>query len=182
MQTTNIITVDSDNIQTGSDSVINCHLGDGIRHRAITVFIKNSQNKFLLTQRSLFKPLWPTYWDAGFSTHQRSNESLANCAERRALEELGIKNLKANDFENIFSYEYHLPWNEVFSEWEINHILIANYDGKINLNHKESSDMQWLSWLELIKLIESKKALVAPWLEIAVGQINKNNQLLTYFN
>ena len=174
--------VDADNNQIGSDSVINCHLGNGKRHRAITVFIKNSQNKFLLTRRSLFKPLWPTYWDAGFSTHQRINESLNNCARRRAFEELGIKNLKTDDFKNIFSYEYHLSWNEVFSEWEINHILIADYDGEINLNHKESSDIQWLSWSELEKLIENKKELIAPWLEIAVRQIKKNNQLLTYFN
>ena len=163
-----LILVDQNDTEVGTISKLNAHLGDAKRHRAITAFLVNDKKQFLLTKRSLKKPLWPTYWDAAFSTHPNIGETVQECCERRSQEELGIK---TKSYKDHFSYEYSIKWSEIFSEWEINHILVSNFDGKITPNTEEVSIYRWLSWKDLNNFCFDKKNLISPWLQIALKKI-----------
>jgi isopentenyl-diphosphate delta-isomerase len=175
---TNIILVDSNDNQTGEISVVNAHLGDAQRHRAITAFLRNDDDRFLMAKRSLKKPLWPTYWDAAFSTHPRVGETVEACCARRSQEELGIA---TQNYSDLFTYEYHLRWNIVFSEWEINHILIARFNGEPKLNPEEASDYTWMNWQEILEWSKDSQSVIAPWLTIALKQIVSDPKLLSHF-
>lgn len=177
----NLILVNEQDQQIGSDTVINCHLADAKRHRAVTAFLRNSQGQYLIAKRSLKKPLWPTFWDAAFSTHPRVGETVVDCCVRRSIEELGIP---SNGYKDLFNYEYHIRWNIVFSEWEINHILIATLKDPVqptNLNPDEVSEIAWLTWDELTHWVASQPDNIAPWLIIAIKQIQTTPQLLNHF-
>ncbi len=179
----NIILVDENDQQIGKISVLDAHLKNARRHRAVTVFIKNNKGELLITKRSIKKPLWPTYWDGAYSTHQRVGELDQDCCQRRLFEELGQKiNL---EFKYLFKYEYHIKWSEVFSEWEINHILIAEVNGDFdltNINSEEISEYKWVSFDYMIKLINNGELQFAPWLKIAITKIQVDKKLLKYFS
>jgi len=167
----NIILINQNDEAIGETSVLDAHLGEAKLHRAYTAVLKNNKGEILLTRRSLKKPLWPTYWDGSFSSHPRIGETLENSCMRRAKEELGIK---TSAYKDLLSYSYHVRWNALFSEWEINHILTAEYNGTIKPDSDEVSEYRWMSWEEAVKFSLDSKNLIAPWWEMAV----KNSKLL----
>lgn len=170
----NIILINSQDEAVGETSVLDAHLGEARLHRAYTAILQNTKGEILLARRSLQKPLWPTYWDGSFSSHPRVDESLEQSCERRVKEELGIE---VKGFKDLFAYTYHIRWNVVFSEWEINHILIAEYNKAfVNPDPEEVSEYKWMSWGEAREFSVDKKNLVAPWWIIAI----KNNKLVIY--
>jgi len=167
----NLILINQGDSQIGETDIVDAHLYDGKLHRAFTAILQNKKGEILLAKRSLKKPLWPTYWDGSFSSHPRVGETLEAACERRVFEELGVK---AYNFKNLFSYTYHIKWNVVFSEWEINHILIADYDSvDLEPDPDEVSEYQWMAWEEAIKFSMDKYNQVAPWWVLAV----KSNKL-----
>lgn len=164
----NIILVNQNDEAIGETSVLDAHLGEAKLHRAYTAILKNKKGEILLTRRSLEKPLWPTYWDGSFSSHPRIGESLEQSCGRRAKEELGID---VKGFRELFSYEYHIRWNTVFSEWEINHILIAEYNSDfIKPDPDEVSEYKWLKWEQAVKFCLDKNNLISPWWVMAIEQ------------
>ena len=54
-----LILVDPDDNETGFLSKAECHDGDGVLHRAFSVFLFNSNGELLLQQRAAGKRLWP---------------------------------------------------------------------------------------------------------------------------
>jgi isopentenyl-diphosphate Delta-isomerase len=63
----------------------------GVLHRAVSVFIFNSNNELLIQRRSLEKYHTPGIWSNTACSHPRNNESTLSCANRRLFEEMGIK-------------------------------------------------------------------------------------------
>ena len=62
----------------------------GALHRAVSVFIFNSDNQLLIQRRSLAKYHTPGIWSNTACSHPRNNESTISCANRRLFEEMGI--------------------------------------------------------------------------------------------
>ena len=191
----NLILFDQNDQQIGEASVIDGHLHDGRRHRAITAFLRDENGRFLMTKRSLTKPLWPTYWDAAYSTHPRVGETVEACTIRRSKEELGTQigtgdpTCRPNNTQSVFtdhlSYEYHIKWNAAFSEWEINHILLANIPSTIDLNNinpEEISDYQWMTWDQITDWVQKDSDLISPWLTIAIQKIQMDPELKKIFS
>ena len=57
-----LILVDSDDIEIGHLHKDKCHDGNGLLHRAFSLFIFNENGDVLIQQRSAQKRLWPLYW------------------------------------------------------------------------------------------------------------------------
>lgn len=176
-----LILIDKNDRRTGEVGKIEAHLGRGRRHRAFTAILRNKNGEILTTRRSLKKPLWPTFWDVSFSSHPWVGESLEEACVRRAKEELGIKIEKVK---RLFKYEYHRRWSEAFSEYEINHILLVEYNGKLELNPEEISECKWLKICDLkdeifrqcsipkdgqAGQVGKKAEIFAPWAQIAMS-------------
>jgi len=156
-----ILIVNKNDEVIGLDTKENCHLGNGILHRAITIFIFNDKNKILLTKRSVLKKLWPDFWDTSCSTHVRQDETHEQAGERRLKEELGF----TCKLKSILKFQYQAKFKNIGSENEICALLIGNYTGDINPNPDEVSDYKWISVEQLKKEINSPD--ITPWLKIA---------------
>ena len=74
----------------------------GALHRAVSVFIFNSDNQLLIQRRSLEKYHTPGIWSNTACSHPRNNESTISCANRRLLEEMGM----ITKIKPIFSFLY----------------------------------------------------------------------------
>ena len=70
-----LILVDDQDREIGSEAKSVCHKGSGILHRAFSIFVINSDNQLLLQQRSDSKPLWPLYWSNTCCSHPRLGET-----------------------------------------------------------------------------------------------------------
>ena len=56
-----LILVDLDDNRVGTLNKTHCHDGDGVLHRAFSLFIFKPEGEFLVQQRSAGKRLWPPY-------------------------------------------------------------------------------------------------------------------------
>lgn len=162
-----ILVVNKNDEVVGLDTRENCHFGNGILHRAITIFIINDKNEILLTKRSILKKLWPDFWDTSCSTHVRQNETYGQAGERRLKKELGFScKLKL-----VSKFQYQAKFQNIGSENEICALLIGNYTGKINPNSDEISIYKWISVEQLKNEINNTD--ISPWLKIAFKKYSK---------
>ena len=156
-----ILIVNGNDQVVGQDTRENVHFGNGILHRAITIFIFNDKKEILLTKRSFSKKLWPDFWDTSCSTHVLQNEAYEQAGERRLYDELGFScKLKL-----ISKFQYQAKFKNIGSENEICALLIGNYAGDINPNSDEISNYKWIG-IEQLKN-EINNADISPWLKIA---------------
>jgi 16S rRNA (adenine1518-N6/adenine1519-N6)-dimethyltransferase len=63
----------------------------GLRHRAVHVFVINRHGDVYLQKRSHLKDVHPLVWDSSAAGHLDVGESYAACAVREAFEEIGIQ-------------------------------------------------------------------------------------------
>jgi len=156
-----ILVVNENDEIVGLDSKENCHSGNGILHRAITIFIINNKNEILLCKRSTSKKLWPNFWDTSCSTHIRQDETHEQAGERRLKEELGF----SCELKFISKFKYQAKFQNIGSEKEICTLLIGNYKGDINPNPNEVLNYKWVSVEQLKNEINDTD--ISPWLKIA---------------
>jgi 16S rRNA (adenine1518-N6/adenine1519-N6)-dimethyltransferase len=86
--------VDADDRVIGQASRREVH-AQGLRHRAVHVFVFNSQGELLLQKRSHLKDLCAEKWDSSCAGHLDSGESYPQCAARELDEELGLTHVDA---------------------------------------------------------------------------------------
>ena len=86
-----LIVVDEDNNVLGYQPKADVHAGDGILHRAFSVFLFDDEGRVLIQKRAASKPLWPGFWANACCSHPRRGETEAEAAVRRITEELGIE-------------------------------------------------------------------------------------------
>ena len=96
-----VILVDENDIAIGDMEKMEAH-HKGELHRAFSVFIFNSKNELLLQRRALNKYHSGGLWTDSCCSHPRVNEDLLKAAERRLVEEIGIK----TKLEEVFSFIY----------------------------------------------------------------------------
>jgi isopentenyl-diphosphate Delta-isomerase len=174
-----LLLVDIADSQIGQIDKLEAHLNHGQLHRAFTAIIKNDDACVLVTKRSSYKLLWPNFWDLSFSSHPWVGEDLSSACQRRAFEELGAS---ISGFQKLFAYKYQIRFNQLYSEHEFNHILLANFNGHIKLNSEENSDYQWIKIADLATWLSKNSKIVAPWVNLAFNQEKKNKLNLNLFS
>lgn len=142
----------------GSMDVRTAHDGEGVRHLAFMVLIRNAQGQVLLCRRSLCKRLWPGYWENSCSSHPMPGESHREAAERRLQEELGFTTV----LDSIGVFEYHALDGGAGAEHEVCAVLTGLHDGDMRPN---SAEVQECVWTDLGRLLAAKEPTNwAPWL------------------
>ncbi len=169
--------VDENDRVIDSVSKIDCHRGKGIRHRAFSVLIFDSEDRLLMQQRSLEKITFPGIWANSCCSHpldiENENgdpvEGVIHASKRKMLQELGIPlEVSSNwEFNHIGRFEYSCRWDDDWIEHEIDHVLIVRASPNLSINRNEIKDTKWLNHQEIIQMLEGenewKDAIVAPW-------------------
>ena len=135
----------------------------GALHRAVSVFIFNSDNQLLIQRRSLIKYHTPGIWSNTACSHPRNNESAISCASRRLFEEMGmISTLKP-----AFSFLYKSELSNNLIEHEFDHVFIGFSNKKPNLNSQEVCDWKYVDEISLRNLLEDNIDAFSPWLKMS---------------
>ncbi len=81
--------VDEHDQVTGQSSRGEVHR-QGLRHRAVHIFLWNARGDILLQKRSALKDVAPNTWDSSAAGHLNSGEEYDAAAAREIVEELGV--------------------------------------------------------------------------------------------
>ncbi|MBP72767.1 MAG: hypothetical protein CMA70_04205 [Euryarchaeota archaeon] len=171
--------VDKQDNVIGSETKRTCHWGSGIRHRAFSVLIFDSQGRLLVQKRSAEKITFPGVWANSCCSHpldmkseNDGSEGVENAARRKLDQELGIplEITETWSFHHIGKMEYSCRWDKDWIEREIDHIMVVQADTEVNHNENEISDVLWVDPLEIGRMMEGNgkwnDEVVAPWFRL----------------
>jgi isopentenyl-diphosphate delta-isomerase len=154
-----LILVDESDNELGHLSKADCHDGDGVLHRAFSVFVFDDLGRLILQQRGSQKRLWPGYWSNSCCSHPRKGEGMDIATVRRLEEELGI----AVDLEFVYRFQYQAGFGEFGSENELCSVFLGRCTGAVKPNETEIDAVRFVDIVELQKEMEDSPCRFTPW-------------------
>jgi len=171
MKTSIVILVDANDNPKGTVDKTVAHSGDGILHRAVSVFLVrhvNDKSEILLQKRSSQKQLWPNSWTNTVCTHPAEHESYEMCASRRLHEEMGIS-YPSDNFRVGFRFEYKANYDAHFSEHELDTVLFGLWDGSPVPDKKEVGKWRWVSVDAMRNEMKTNPSAFTPWFRLIMN-------------
>jgi isopentenyl-diphosphate delta-isomerase len=162
-----LITVDLSDNEIGSETKLFVH-ENSVLHRAFSVFIV-SGNKMLLQKRAMDKYHSGGLWTNACCSHPRYGEELHTAVERRLIDELNIK----CSVEEIGSFVYFAEFEKV-CEYEYDHVFLGAYNGLIEPNPEEISEIKWMNIEAVQKDILENPAVYTKWFVTALPMVIKH--------
>lgn len=154
-----LILVDPSDREIGHLSKAQCHHGDGVLHRAFSIFIFNSAGELLLQRRSAEKRLWPLFWSNSCCSHPRLGETMDGATERRLVQELGL----ATTLHHLYTFKYHAPYLDLGSEHEMCWVFAGLCDEEPHPNSHEIADTRWITADALDHELREQPDSFTPW-------------------
>ena len=173
-----LILVDADDKETGFLSKAKTHEGQGILHRAFSVFLLNEKGELLLQRRAVSKRLWPGFWSNSCCSHPRRGETMPVATRRRLREELNID----AELEYVYKFMYQVQFGELGAEHELCHVYLGRIDGDVHANDHEVESIRFLSAAELESEFAGGSGNFTPWFKMEWQSLKNNyaEQLLRY--
>ena len=163
-----VILVDANDNEIGSMQKMEAHQ-KALLHRAISVFICNSNGEWLLQKRSSQKYHSKGLWTNTSCSHPSPGESSLDAANRRLWEEMGLK----ADLVEVFNFTYKEPLDNELTEHELDHVFFGVSDDKPVINIDEVDDWKYISFNELQADIEKKPENYTVWFLKIFERVNE---------
>jgi isopentenyl-diphosphate delta-isomerase len=164
-----LILVDPNDKESGNLSKATCHDGDGILHRAFSLFLFNDRGELLVQQRAAEKRLWPMFWSNTCCSHPRQGESMQVATERRLQQELNT----TAALEFIYKFEYQARFGDLGSENELCWVYLGRLDREATANDTEIAALRFVSAEELNQEIDTKPERLTPWFKMEWQRLNE---------
>lgn len=171
-----LVLVDEHDRETGFLDKAAAHLGQGILHRAFSLFVFNTAGELLLQQRAEGKRLWPGYWSNTCCSHPRRGEAMETAIHRRLSEELGMQ----CDFQFLFKFQYQAQFDAEGAEHELCWVYAGRTDASPVANIHEIAAMRYVAPDALDEEIAAHPARFTPWFKIEWERLRREHaQVLT---
>ena len=157
-----LILVDEQDHELGRLPKDRCHDGDGILHRAFSLFIFDGQGRLLLQQRSAQKRLWPLFWSNSCCSHPRHGESMDEAVHRRLQQELGI----SSDLRFLFKFIYQARYGDHGSEHELCWVYLGRSTDPVTPNRNEVADWRFVDVAEIDCDLNANAPAYTPWMKL----------------
>jgi isopentenyldiphosphate isomerase/intracellular septation protein A len=122
-----------------------CHSDKKYLHPVVHLHVINKKGEVYLQKRPMHKTIQPGKWDTAVGGHISFGEDIETALKREAVEELGIKDFKAQLAGN-YVWESEVERELVFS-------FITQYDGAVTYNKDEVTDGRYWTPSEIKKNI-----------------------------
>lgn len=156
-----LILVDGADQVCGYETKATAHQGEGMLHRAFSIFLFTEDDRVLLQQRSGEKPLWPLFWTNSCCSHPRRGESYDQAVHRRLREELAID----AELQYVYKFQYQAGFGDLGAEHELCSVFVGKLPTPvpIDVNPSEVADWRWVSCEETDRLVAEEPERVTPW-------------------
>jgi isopentenyl-diphosphate delta-isomerase len=142
----------------------------GLLHRAFSVFLFNSNGEMLLQKRALSKYHSGGLWTNACCSHPRKGETIEQAATRRTREELGCE----PELKKIHTFIYKAELDNSLTEYEFDHVLVGNYEGEMNLNADEVSEIAYFPIQQIRQQIIEQPEKFTVWFKIIFEEVVSN--------
>lgn len=142
----------------------------GILHRAISVFIFNTEGKMLLQRRAYVKYHSAGLWSNTACSHPRTTEKPTEAAHRRLMEEMGFD----CEMEEAFSFTYKANVGDGLTEHEFDHVFIGYSDTEPSPDPEEVSEWKYVDFDWLMNDIEENPEDYTVWFKIALKEVRQH--------
>ena len=166
-----MILVDAADNETGHLSKAECHDGEGVLHRAFSIFLFDGNGRLLLQQRAESKRLWPGFWSNSCCSHPRRGEMMATATKRRLHDELNVD----ADLEYVYKFSYQAAFGDAGSEHELCHVYVGIVNGPVRPNDSEIKAVRFVSLDELRQELDSDSGRFTPWLRMEWRALNEEH-------
>lgn len=139
---------------------------NGILHRAFSVFLFNDQGEMMLQRRASGKYHSPNQWTNAVCSHPREGETYKDGAMRRLKEELGIE----TDLTEKFHFIYKADVGQNLWEHELDYVFTGNFNGEVNLNPEEVSEIRYVSMQDLDQEMKNAPQHFTEWFKIILAE------------
>jgi isopentenyl-diphosphate delta-isomerase len=163
-----LILVDDNDQQIGVLDKGLCHDGDGVRHRAFSLFLFNSLGQLLLQQRAADKRLWPMYWSNSCCSHPRRGESMDVATRRRLAEELNT----SASLEFVYKFSYQARFGEEGSENELCSVYLGRCTTEPLANRNEIEAVRFVDKHDLARELSESPESFTPWFKMEWDRLN----------
>lgn len=136
----------------------------GLLHRAFSLFVRNSEGKFLLQKRAKTKHHSGGLWTNTCCGHPRTGEETLAAAHRRLGEEMGFD----CPLEGSFVFHYTTELDHGLKENEIDHVFLGTFDGEPKINPEEADGYAWVSRDEIEKGVAKHPEQYTYWFKAAM--------------
>jgi len=167
-----VILVDKNDRPVGQMEKMQAHR-EGKLHRAFSVFIFNSENELLLQQRALSKYHSGGLWTNTCCSHPRMGESNEAAANRRLMEEMGMRCTLIYGFNFIYKAEFP----DGLIEHELDHVFFGKSDQLPEINKEEVESYKYMNLRTLKEDIEQNAQFYTPWLKICLERVITSQSL-----
>jgi isopentenyl-diphosphate delta-isomerase len=140
-----IVLVDSADVPLGTASKLDAHRR-GLKHRAVSALVRNSQGLMLLHRRAAGKYHSAGLWTNACCSHPRPEENETAAVRRRLREEMGVD----CPLDPLFVAHYRAAVSNDLIEDEVVHVFGGTHDGAVAPDASEVSDWKWISYAELL--------------------------------
>lgn len=147
---------------TGTMDKQAAHIKGGHLHRAVSVFIFNSNGELLLQQRAAGKYHSAGKWSNTACSHPAPGEQTNDAAYRCLGNEMGMTAVL--DF--VFCFTYQVQLENGITEHEFDHAFFGICDDIPELNPEEVSDFRYISMKELANDLNKNPGNYSKWLGI----------------
>jgi len=166
-----LILVDSDDNVQGYMPKAAAHLGEGVLHRAFSIFLFNSDGHVLMQQRAPGKQLWGGFWSNSCCSHPRRGETVDDAAVRRLREEVGVD----APLTWLYKFEYHAQFGDAGAEHELCAVYVAQSDAPVSVNPNEVSDCAFMAPETLDAELVDNPDRYTPWLKMEWPRIREQH-------
>ena len=139
-----------DRTKTGETHVRGNPIPKNRYHLVVQVWIKNSENKYLISRRSKTKSTFPLKYEATAGSALKGEKSI-EAAIRETKEEVGI-NLDPSAGKLVFSEIRKEIDGMIFND--INDVWLFNYDGEVDLKNATTDEVESVKWMTVDEIYE----------------------------
>jgi isopentenyl-diphosphate delta-isomerase len=161
-----VILVDEEDREIGTEEKLAAHLGQGMLHRAVSIFLFNPRGELLVQRRAEGKYHFARLWSNTCCSHPRPGESIAEVSERRLREEMGLS--APLSAVRKFIYQATDPTSSL-SEHELVHLVIGWTDSDPRPDSGEVGDWAWIDLQKLRQGFASRPSAYTPWFPIGLS-------------
>jgi len=162
-----VILVDTEDNAIGTLEKLTAHV-EARLHRAISVFVFNSDGDWLLQQRADTKYHSNSLWSNTCCTHPLPGESNADAALRRMSQEMGLQ----CQLKEVFHFLYKEPLDNNLTEHEIDHVFIGFSDDLPVINPDEVMAFRYVDYSSLIHDLTLNPQRYTVWFRQIVKRVH----------
>ncbi len=166
MNDNNVILVNEKDEPVGVMEKMEAHR-QGLLHRALSVFIFNSEGKWLLHKRAQNKYHSGGLWTNACCSHPRPDEDTATAASRRLKEEMGL----TCDLKFLFSFQYRADVGDELIEHELDHVFIGRTDDSPSADPAEASDWSFFTSAEIESHLKETPERFTAWFRLIFERV-----------